>query len=56
MTLTIGKVVPRVGKSKIRSARPDDPIFSRGYVIGEQKQTPSQPSTKDKEKDSRSKT
>jgi hypothetical protein len=51
MTLTIGKIVPRVGKSKIRSARPGDPIFSRGFVIGEQKQTPSQPSTKEKEKE-----
>jgi hypothetical protein len=55
MTLTIGKVIPRVGPSKIRSAPPDAPIYSRGFVIGEQKQTPSQPSTKPKEKASPSK-
>jgi hypothetical protein len=55
MTLTIGKVIPRVGPSKIRSAPPDAPIFSRGFVIGEQKQMPSRPSTKPEEKDSRSK-
>jgi hypothetical protein len=52
--LTIGKVIPRVGPSKIRDARPDDPIFSRGFVIGEQKQKPSPentPETKAEEKD-----
>ena len=55
MTLTIGKVIPVVKNLKSRSAKPDDPIFSRGYVIGEQKQTPSQPGTKPKEKASPSK-
>jgi hypothetical protein len=35
MTLTIGSKTPRVGPSKTRSARPDDPIFSRSFVIGE---------------------
>jgi hypothetical protein len=40
--LTIGKPTPRGGASKIRSAKPDDPIFSRGYAIGERKLTLSQ--------------
>jgi len=33
--LKIDKRVPK-GPSKIRDARPDDPIFNRGYVIGGQ--------------------
>lgn len=43
---TTQQETPKAGRSKIRSARPDDKIFSLGFVIGEQKQTPSQPTTK----------
>jgi hypothetical protein len=53
MTLTIGNKTPKAGESKIRSAKPDSPIFSRGFVIGEQKLKPSQPNTKEKDKASR---
>lgn len=34
--LTIGEPTPKGGPSKIRPARPDDPIFTRGFVIGGQ--------------------